>query len=154
MMTSQEGIDLIKHFEGCQLKSYKCPAGIWTIGYGHTGYDVKEGLEWTQLLADNMLKTDLVKYESALSKLVKVDLSQCQFDALVSFTYNLGSGNLAKSTLLKLLNESDFNGAANQFCRWVNPGSTFEKGLKRRREAERLLFIGGDWRAYVNHVNN
>ena len=103
MKTSQYGIDLIKHFEGCELKAYKCPAGVWTIGYGHTK-GVEPGDEWSEDHANHMLEVELEEYEGYVSKYVTAPLGQNQFDALVSWTYNLGGGNLSASTMLKVLN--------------------------------------------------
>lgn len=142
MNISQRGIDLIKEFEGCKLKAYKCPAGVWTIGYGATGSGIVEGLVWSQEQADAALAKHIAEFTSAVNSLVTVPLTQGQFDALVSFTYNLGAGRLRKSTLLRLLNSGDYSGAAKQFGRWINKGTSFESGLRRRREAERQLFTG------------
>lgn len=140
MKTSQKGINLIKEFEGCQLTAYKCPAGVWTIGYGHTG-DVKSGMTITEQEAENYLRADLQKFEAGVDKAVKVGITQNMFDALVSFTYNCGIGALQSSTLLKKLNAGDFNGAANEFLKWNKSGSNVLPGLTRRRQAERALFL-------------
>ena len=141
MNISQNGINLIKQFEGCRLEAYKCPAGVWTIGYGHTGSDVVSGKKITQEQAENLLKQDLIVHCNNVSKLVKVKLNQNQFDALVSFEYNVGYGNFSSSTLLKLLNKGDYTGAAGQFERWVYAGGKVLEGLKNRRKAEKELFI-------------
>ena len=141
MKTSADGIDLIKHFEGCKLKAYKCPAGITSIGYGHTGDDVHDGLVWTQQQADDALQSDLDRFEKGVESLVTVPLKQCQFDALVSFAYNLGLGRLKGSTLLKMLNDGRYEGAADQLLLWVSRGTAYEKGLTLRRKAERSLFL-------------
>ena len=141
MEISQKGIDLIKRFEGCRLTSYKCPAGILTVGYGHTGSDVHAGMTITQNEADNLLKMDLIVHVNNVNKLVKVPLNQNQFDALVSFEYNVGYGALANSTLLRLLNSGDYKGAGGQFGRWVYAGGKILQGLVNRRKAETLLFI-------------
>lgn len=148
MKVSADCIALITHFEGCKLKAYKCPAGVWTIGYGHTGIDVTPTTEWTQEQADARLMKDLEMYEADVLRYVTVPLTQNQFDALVSFTYNLGASNLRKSTLLEMLNDGRYEGAADQFLLWVNRGSKFEKGLTRRRKAERLLFLDKEWNHY------
>ena len=113
MRISQGGLDnLLKKFEGCRLKAYRCPAGILTIGYGHTSAAgeplVKDGMTITQEQAEEILKTDLGRYEKPVSDLVKVDLEQNQFDVLVDFAYNAGVGNLKSSTLLKKVNAGDF----------------------------------------------
>lgn len=140
MNVSETGIQLIKNFEGCVLNAYKCPAGVWTIGYGHTS-GVKEGQTITKAQAEELLIQDLRPFEIGVNNLVNVPLNQNQFDALVSFCYNLGTGNLKKSTLLKLLNKGDYNGAAEQFDRWVYAGGEKLNGLVKRRSAEKKLFL-------------
>ena len=148
MQTSDKGIALIKQFEGCKLTAYPDPGtggAPWTIGYGWTqpvdGKPVRPGMTIDQATADRLLKTGLVSYENDVSRLVKVKLSQSQFDALVSFTYNLGSRSLSTSTLLSKLNAGDYAGAANEFTRWNKAGGKVLNGLTRRREAERALFL-------------
>jgi len=143
MKISQRGIDLIKSFEGCRLEAYKCPAGIWTIGYGATGPSIKEGMKWTQEQAEAALLKHVAEFESAVNSMVTVPITQAQFDALVSFVYNIGPNAFRKSTLLDLLNDGDYSGAAQQFARWISKGTPAEPGLRRRREAERQLFAGG-----------
>ena len=140
MRTSQKGIDLIKKLEGCRLEAYKCPAGVWTIGYGHTK-GVQNGQKITQAQAEEFLIEDLKVYEKAVESCVKVPLSQNQFDALVSFCYNCGSGALKTSTLLRLLNEGKYSEAGEQFLRWNKAGGKVLVGLTRRREEERELFL-------------
>lgn len=142
MKTSSKGLDIIKHFEGLKLSAYYCPAGKLTIGYGHTGKDVFSGQRITVQQAEDLLKKDVERFEKAVERLVTVDLSQEQFDALVSFTYNLGEGALAKSTLLKVLNRGEYSKAAGQFDHWCNSGGKELKGLVARREAEEQLFLG------------
>jgi lysozyme len=139
MNTSQNGIDLIKHFEGCELYAYKCPAGVWTIGYGHTK-DVEPGMQITEDDAHNMLVEELNEYETYVNTLVSVPLNQNQFDALVSWVYNLGGGNLKASTLLKVLNSGDYEGVPAQIMRWNKAGGKVLEGLTRRRQAEADLF--------------
>jgi lysozyme len=139
----QAGLALIKGFEGLRLQAYKCPAGVWTIGYGHTGSDVTPGLAISSQQAEDLLKKDLTRFENAVFKLVSVTVTQNQFDALVSFCYNLGEGALGKSTLLKLLNAGDAAAAADQFLKWDKAGGKTLAGLTRRRVAERDLFMGG-----------
>lgn len=146
MKTSEQGINLIKEFEGLYLNAYRCPAGIPTIGWGCTE-GIRMGMTITREQAELMLRQELAKFENAVNRLVKVELSQSEFDALVSFAYNLGEGALAQSTLLKKLNFGDKVGAANEFPRWnkaVN-SRTGEKqvlpGLTRRREVERKMFL-------------
>ena len=141
MNISKEGIDLIKHFEGCELTAYKCPAGVWTIGYGHIK-DVKEGMKITENQADEMLENELVEYEGYINNMVTVPLTQNQFDAMVSWVYNLGGGNLGASTLLKVLNAGDYDGVPAQIMRWNKAGGKVLEGLTRRRQAEADMFSG------------
>lgn len=141
MNVSEKGIDLIKQFEGCRLAAYKCPGGVWTIGYGHTGIDVSPDLEITQQEAERLLKSDLIIHCNNVEKLVKVPLNQNQFDALVSLEYNIGYGAFKNSTLLKLLNEKKYKEAAEQFERWKYEGGKVLAGLVRRREKEKALFL-------------
>lgn len=145
MNTSQTGINLIKGFEGKRLTAYDDGVGVWTIGYGTIKYPngvrVKKGDTCTDAQAESYLKNDLVKFESAINRLVKAPLNQNQFDALASFTYNLGETNLSKSTLLKKLNAKDYASAADQFLVWNRAGGKVLNGLVRRREAERNLFL-------------
>lgn len=140
MNISETGIQLIKNFEGCVLKAYKCPAGVWTIGYGHTS-GVKEGQTITLKQAEDYLLQDIRAYEITVNNLVNVPLNQNQFDALVSFCYNLGPNNLKNSTLIKLLNKKDYLGAAEQFDRWIYAGGKKLPGLVKRRAAEKELFL-------------
>jgi len=139
MQTSKTGIDLIKHFEGCELYAYKCPAGVWTIGYGHTK-GVEPGMQITEEDAHNMLVEELVEYESYINNLVTVGLNQNQFDAMVSWVYNLGSANLQASTLLKVLNAGQYGEVPAQMLRWNKAGGKVLEGLTRRRQAEADLF--------------
>lgn len=141
MNVSKTGIDLIKSFEGCSLKSYKCPAGVWTIGYGHTGENIKSGMIISQDQAEEYLKQDLKRFEIGVNNLVKVDLTQGQFDALVSFSFNCGIGALKTSTLLKLLNQGKYDAAADEFDKWVYVGRIKLNGLVRRRKAEKEMFL-------------
>ena len=145
MQTSDKGIALIKQFEGCKLTAYQDSVGVWTIGYGWTqpvdGKSIRAGMTINQETAERLLKTGLVSYESDVSRLVKVGLTQGQFDALVSFTYNLGARSLSTSTLLRKLNAGDYAGAADEFLRWNKAGGKVLNGLTRRREAERALFL-------------
>lgn len=141
MNISQKGIDLIKNFEGCRLTAYRCPANILTIGYGHTGSDVVTGQKITQEQAEKLLKSDLLVHCNNVSRLVKAPLTQNQFDALVSFEFNVGYGNFASSTMLKLLNQKKYREAAAQFDRWVYANKKVLAGLVRRRAAEKTLFL-------------
>lgn len=145
MKTSTNGINLIKSFEGLRLKAYDDGVGVWTIGFGTIKYPngirVKAGDSCTSQQAEDYLRNDLSAFESAVNRLVKAKLTQNQFDALVSLTYNIGSGAFKGSTLLKLLNKGDYQGAADQFLVWNKAGGKVMKGLVRRREAERALFL-------------
>ncbi|WP_374424977.1 lysozyme [Chromobacterium sp.] len=142
MKTSDAGVTLVKSSEGLKLVAYKCPAGIWTNGYGHTGPDVTPGQVITQAQADALLARDLSRFETGVTRLVKVPLNQNQFDALVCFSFNLGLGALQGSTLLRLLNAGDYAGAAAQFLRWNKAGGKELPGLTRRRAAEQAMFLG------------
>lgn len=144
MKTGAEGVALIKKFEGLELRAYQDSVGVWTVGYGHTRTAEPE-MEITPSDAERLLREDLEDTEKAVSHLVKVPLNQDEFDALVSFTFNLGSGNLQHSTLLRKLNASNKVGASAEFTRWVYAGGVMLKGLKRRRLAEQALFRGEDW---------
>lgn len=141
MKISDNGLNLIKQFEGCRLKAYKCPAGVWTIGYGHTGADVKEYTIISQTQADKFLAQDVLIHANNVSKLVRVPLTQNQFDALVSFEYNVGYGNFLKSTLLKKINASDYTGAANEFEKWTYSNKKKLNGLLKRRMKEKELYL-------------
>jgi len=144
MKTSIEGLALIKKFEGLELEAYKCAAGVWTIGYGHTK-DVQEGDVISESHADHMLEVELEEFEGYINDNVTAPLSQNQFDALVSWVYNLGPANLKASTMLKVLNSGDYEGVPAQIKRWNKAGGKVLEGLIRRREAEALLFVGRDW---------
>lgn len=143
--TATRGIELIKEFEGCRLTAYKCPAGVWTIGYGHTGTvdgkAVASGMTITAAKATQLLKSDLAKFEAAVNSYVTAPITQNMFDALVSFTYNCGAGALKSSTLLKKLNARDYDGSAAEFPKWNKAGGKVLNGLVRRRERERQLFL-------------
>jgi lysozyme len=141
MNISQKGIDLIKKFEGCRLTAYRCPANILTIGYGHTGSDVVTGQKITQEQAEKLLKSDLLVHCNNVSRLVKVPLTQNQFDALVSFEFNVGYAHFTSSTMLKLLNQKKYREAAAQFDRWVYANRKVLAGLVKRRAAEKTLFL-------------
>ena len=146
MQISKKGLDLIKSFEGYLRKlpdgsciAYRCPANVWTIGWGCTE-GVKEGMRWTRAEAEAALRREIAKHEAAVTRLVAVDLNQNQFDALVSFSYNVGSGALSKSTLLKRLNKGDYPGAQAQFMAWNKAGGKQLRGLSIRRAKEAALF--------------
>ena len=147
MKTSDKGLSLIKSFEGFSAKPYKCPAGVPTIGYGATYYPDGKRVTMadkpvSEADATAMLRSMLASYEAGVSRYVQVPLTQGQFDALVSFAYNLGLSALKGSTLLRLVNARDYAGAAAQFARWNRAGGKVLPGLTRRREAERVMFLG------------
>lgn len=142
MLISRNGIELIKRFEGCKLTAYKCPAGVLTIGYGHTGDDVTEGLTISQEDANDLLFDDVLCFENGVNNLVKgLDLSQGMFDALVCFAYNVGLTNLKKSTLLKLLKDGKVLEASEEFVKWNKSNGKVLDGLTKRRAAEADLFL-------------
>jgi lysozyme len=138
--TSKAGIDLIKKWEGCRTNAYKCPAGVWTIGYGHTS-TAKPGMMISPLDAEDLLREDLARFEAAVKTLVTVPLTQHQFDALVSFTYNVGIGAFRKSTLLVKVNAKHYAEASGQFRRWTNANGKELPGLVARRKDECALFL-------------
>jgi|TARA_A100001391_G_scaffold73972_2_gene47808 lysozyme len=144
MNISEAGLSLIKKFEGCALESYLCPAGVWTIGYGHTK-DVKEGDKINNEEADYLLQEEMPEYEGYINTFVEVPLEQCQFDALVCWVYNLGPTNLKDSTMLACLNAGKYDDIPYQIKRWNKAGGKVLQGLVRRREAEALLFEGKNW---------
>lgn len=141
MVISEKGLALIKQFESLRLATYKDSVGIPTIGWGHTGPEVKMGQKITQEQAVGLLRADVAKFERAVGRVVRVVLNQNQFDALVSFSFNVGAQALEDSTLLKKLNAGDVQGAADHFPRWNKAGGEVLAGLTRRRAAERSLFL-------------
>lgn len=144
MIHSQNAVDLIKVSEGKRNKAYPDPASggdPWTIGYGHTGPEVHEGLVWTDEQCLTALNADLLKFDKQVSACIgDRPTTQNQFDAFVDFAYNLGSAALAKSTLLKLHNLGDFAGASDEFARWNRAGGRPMPGLTKRRAAETALY--------------
>ncbi len=139
---NRDGIDLIKAFEGLHLTPYLCPAKIWTIGYGHTR-TVFEGQKITREEAERLLEEDLRLFERAVSRVVRVPLSDNQFSALVCFAFNVGAGNLEASTLLKLLNRGWYEQVPAQLMRWNRANGEVFGGLARRRAAEARLWNRG-----------
>ena len=135
------GLDLLKEFEGCRLDAYRDQRDVLTIGYGHTGPEVVEGLVWTQAQADEALVRDTIFAANAASRLIDVVLTQNQFDSIVSLIYNIGAGAFAASTLLKYVNQKQFGPAADEFLKWDRCNGIPNPGLARRREAERTLFL-------------
>ena len=144
MQISTEGISLIKKFEGCELESYKCAAGVWTIGFGST-HNIEEGMNISKDRAEELLLEDIAEFEESVLESVDMPMSQHQFDALVSWTFNLGPSNLKASTMLKVLNSGNYEDVPEQIKRWNKAGGKVLDGLIRRREAEALLFSGEDW---------
>lgn len=154
MRVSQAGIALIKRFESCELSAYPDPktrGAPFTIGWGAVGPDIGPDTVWTQEQADDRLAKDVEAREAIVNEAVTVDLTQGQFDAMVSIVFNVGYGSKNRngivrlrsgepSTLLQKLNDGDYAGAAKEFERWISPGSPVERGLKRRRDAEVDLF--------------
>jgi len=141
MSINTKGLEILKRFEGCKLKAYKDIVGILTIGYGHTGKDVREGQTITQEEAEAILQKDLEKFVHGVKDLVKVPINENQLAALVVFAYNIGLNALSGSTLLKKLNAGDLQGASEQFIRWNKAGGKEVAGLTNRRNAERDLFV-------------
>lgn len=141
MKTSDEGLNLIKQFEGFRAKAYLCPAGVWTIGYGHTK-GVKAGDVVSEEQATELLRQDVADAENIINDLITVPLKQCQFDALVSLVYNIGGGNFYSSTIRRLINEKckDRVGLQYAWGMWRRAGGRTLSGLIRRREAEFKLF--------------
>jgi len=157
MKTSEVGISLIKHFEGVRLKPYRCPALLWTVGVGHVLYPRQHHLTleermhfqlapahnrlFTQEEVNDLLRNDLRRFERGVERLCGTNISQCQFDALVSFAFNLGLGALQRSTLRRKHLRKDYAGAASEFLKFVRAGGKVLPGLQRRRIAERLLYV-------------
>jgi len=144
MKISKEGISLLKKFEGCKLEAYLDAVDVPTIAYGRTK-DVKIGDICTQQQAEDWLEEELVEYEGYVEKAVTVPLEQHHFDSLVSWTYNLGPSNLTRSSMLRVLNASDYDNVPEQIMRWNKAGGRVLAGLVRRREAEAEMFKGNDW---------
>ncbi len=147
MITSEQGRDFIKSFEKCRLSSYDDGVGVWTIGWGRTK-SVQRGDECTQEQADDWFDDELIDFEQGVTSAVKQRLSQNEFDACVSLSYNIGISAFQRSTLCKMLNLNDFTGAAKQFDVWNKGGGQVMQGLVKRRAAERKIFESAE---YVNH---
>jgi len=157
VITGEQGIKLIKHFEGCHFKPYLCPALLWTIGYGHVLYPEQNRLqlaerkayplhqahnrEWSQEEVDGLLKQDLQRFERGVLRYITVPLKQNEFDALVSFSFNLGLGTLQRSSIRSKLNRGDKEGAIETLLKYCRAGGKILKGLQRRRAAEADLFF-------------
>ncbi|CAH5338753.1 lysozyme [Serratia marcescens] len=145
MKISDDGMALIKRFEGLRLQAYQDSVGVWTIGYGWTqpvaGRKIGAGMAIDATTAERLLVCGIAQFEQGVERRVTVPITQGQFDALVSFAYNLGLRALENSTLLRRLNAGDRQGAADEFGRWVNAGGVRLDGLVARRAAERALFL-------------
>jgi lysozyme len=144
MRITQEGIDLIKRWEGLKLKAYLCPANVWTIGYGHTT-NVTPGMEITEEQAEELLRKDLEVFEAVILNNVVVELTEHQFAALVSWAYNVGAGAVRRSTLLKKLNAGDYDSVPAQLARWNRVNGRVVQGLTNRRAAEAGLWARGSF---------
>ncbi|RJQ54006.1 MAG: lysozyme [Desulfobacteraceae bacterium] len=158
-MMNESGLKLVKGFEGCELKSYRCPAGVWTIGYGHTK-NVVPDQTITEEEAEELLRSDMEECAECVDRSVKVPLTENQFSALVSFVFNLGTGSFQTSTLLKKLNAGDYDAIPMELARWVkatDPGTGVKKtlpGLVRRRAAEAELWLTkSDPKAFENSAH-
>jgi len=142
MKTSQAGIDLIKSFEGLVLKAAPCPAGIPTVGYGHTGPEVYNGLRITAEFAEDLLRQDLARFERGVERLIAgVPTTQAQFDSFVSLAFNIGLGGFQRSSVLRHHRAGNKTRAAASFLLWVKAAGRTMKGLVRRRNAERQMYL-------------
>lgn len=141
MQMSDAGLHHIKNFEGLRLQSYRDSAGVYTIGFGHTGSDVTPALVITAARAEELLRRDISRFENAVGAMVRVPLKQAEFDALVSFCYNVGVGALSNSTLLRELNAGNKLRACQEFVKWIHAGGRPLRGLLRRRLVEATLFV-------------
>ena len=145
MKISENGLELIKKFEGCETTAYQDSVGVWTIGFGYTK-GVEEGQTCSIEDAESMLADEMDEYEGYINNMVKVELQQHEFDALVAWVYNLGPTNLGESTMLKVLNGGQFDRVPDEMNRWTRAGGEILEGLVRRRQAESLMFQNLDWR--------
>lgn len=154
LSVSLQCYDLVKHFEKFYAKSYVCPGGELTIGYGHTRFDKEPYFDrnsaWTEEYASDVLEADLQGTIKILKKYVKVPLYQHEFDALISWTFNLGSGSLSSSTMLERLNEQKYREAADEMLKWDKTGGKTLAGLTRRRKSENYLFCSGNLDFFEN----
>jgi GH24 family phage-related lysozyme (muramidase)/uncharacterized protein YcbK (DUF882 family) len=150
---TDEGVELIKHFEGLRTTAYRDPVGIWTIGYGHTSMagppTVYQGMTITAAEAEAILRQDLDKFELGVVNALTIGTNPDQFSAMVSFSFNVGLTAFRNSTLLRKHNDGDFAGAANEFPRWVYADGQVLPGLVRRRNAEQAMYLGKDWREFI-----
>lgn len=144
MRTSDKGVALIKQFEGLETVAYQCDAKKWTLAFGHTK-GVKPGDTCTEEQAEAWLREDLQEAENAIQRLVTRNLTQNQFDALVSLVFNIGAGNFAESNLLEKLNAMDDAAVVQEFAKWRKAGGKVNRGLVRRRQAEAEMFAALPW---------
>ena len=156
MKASANARRIKEYFEGREYKAYPDPGSKdgkpWTIGIGHTGAEVVEGLVWNDAQIDAAFEKDCERFENAINNMVKVTLNQFQFDALVCIVFNIGASALQGSTLLRKLNSGDYTGAANEFARWCRNDGKKMLGLYRRRMAEKLLFGGESAEFAINQA--
>lgn len=138
---SENGLALTREFEGLRLTAYQDCAGVWTIGYGHTGSDVTMGRQSTEFEAEALLRADVREAVACVNRVVTVEIGQNQFDGLVDFCFNVGVRAFTTSTLLQCLNLGHFDAAAAQFGMWVHAGGKSVPGLVRRRAAEAAMFL-------------
>lgn len=141
MTTSKEGLEFIKDNEGLRLIPYQDEGGVWTVGYGHTGTDVIPGLKYTMDQVNELFLKDITEFEDELNGMLKVAVTQNQFDSLMDFVYNEGPAALHRSTLLKRVNVGDFQGAAKEFLKWDIVAGRPDPGLLKRRRADKTLFL-------------
>lgn len=144
MVISDKGLSLLIEREGKRNKAYLDSVGVWTIGVGHTGPEVHEGLVWTDAQVADALRKDIQRFEACVNQAVTAYLNQHQFDALVSFAFNVGQGAFSQSTMVKLINRKDYDGAALQFDRWHIPPE-----ITSRRNGEREQFRGTRFEARI-----
>ncbi len=136
---NKDGLDLIKRWEGCKLTAYICPAGVLTIGYGSTGSHVKKGMTITQEQAEELLRSDLRRFEDGVAKLAPI-ATENQYSAMVSFAFNVGLANFEESTLLRLHRDGKYWAAQNQFGKWIYAKKKALPGLVKRRAEEAALY--------------
>jgi lysozyme len=146
MKISNEGLQLIKKYEGCKTTPYRCPAGLYTVGYGHLiGNGLQLPDKWNRTFSlgeiDALLRNDLARFERGVQRYTTVHLTKSQSDSLVSFSFNLGMGIYQRSTLRQKLNRGDYDGASKEFLRYTRAGGKVLKGLTRRRQEEYNLFV-------------
>ena len=139
---NDEGVALIRQWEGCKLTAYLCPAGVWTIGYGHTA-TAREGMTITEAEAERLLRQDLALFEAEVARAVDVDLTDNQFAALVSWSYNIGVGAMRRSSLIRRLNAGEYDAVPGELARWNKVKGRVVKGLSNRRAAEAGLWARG-----------